>query len=342
MLILGLESSCDETAAAVVREGREILSNTVRSQAELHAPWGGVIPELASRAHLEALLPVIHTALEEAGCSLDDIDAVAVSHTPGLVGALLVTISAAKALALSLNIPLIGVNHIESHIYAGLMQMENPEYPIISLVVSGGHTSLYRTDAPDRHTVLGTTRDDAAGECFDKVAKILGLGYPGGPLVDRMAETGDPTAFDLPRSMISGDTLDFSFSGLKTAVLYTIYPPGPGGPERPADGSLPPGWEEKLPDLAASFQEAVVDVLIRKTLQAVDQHDANGIIAGGGVACNSRLRTRLTEAAGDLPLAIPPLRLCTDNAAMIAGMGWHALQSGKISDLSLDATPTSR
>jgi N6-L-threonylcarbamoyladenine synthase len=326
--ILGIETSCDETAAAVVADETEILSSVVSSQIDLHAPFGGVVPEIASRAHAEHLHPVIRRALEEAKVDWLDLDAVAVTIGPGLVGALLVGLSTAKALAWARDLPLVGVDHLEAHVHS--IRMENPSipYPHIALVVSGGHTRLYRCLEPGRAEVLGDTLDDAAGEAFDKVSALLGLGYPGGPAIERIAVRGDRRAFDLPRARLGDRRFDFSFSGLKTAVLYTV---------RGQNGTGKPRPEIEPADIAASFQEAVVDVLVHKTLGAARTFEARAIGVAGGVACNLRLREAIAAGAAEIGLeaTFPRRALCTDNAAMIAGLGGVRWREG--ARIGLDA-----
>ena len=334
-LVLGVESSCDETATAVVRDGHEVLGERVASQVDLHARFGGVIPEVASRSHLEAFFPLLDDTLEAAGVGIDEIDALAVTNTPGLVGCLLVGLSAAKGLALATGKPLVPVNHVHAHIYGALMERPPEEpvpWPVASLVVSGGHTSLYASHGPTDHRRLGRTIDDAAGEAYDKVSALLSLGYPGGPVIDKLAGNGDPKAFRFPRTKLPG--LDFSFSGLKTAVLYAAR-----GPNTRRGDPLLPGLS--MPDLAASFQAAVVDVLVDRLLAAAEQIDARGLVICGGVAANRALRARAqAEAqARELPLYLPTMRLATDNAVMIAGLGHHLYASGGVADLSLDAAP---
>jgi tRNA N6-adenosine threonylcarbamoyltransferase len=339
--ILGIESSCDETAAAVVEDGTRILSSVVESQVALHAPFHGVVPEVASRSHLDAIIPVLDEALRGAGMKSGDVDAIAVTTRPGLIGSLLVGLSAAKALSFVHGKPLLAVHHIEAHIHA--CTMEHPElvHPFPSLVVSGGHTSLYRSVSPTEHRFLGGTQDDAAGEAFDKVATILGLSYPGGPSIEKAARGGDAKRVPLPRPRLPDAPYEFSFSGLKTAVLYKVQPPSPRGTPAAAGaraGSLDPQF---VADLAASFQEAVVDVLVEKTLGAARELDALAIAVGGGVACNGRLRERLTAAAAEEGRAafFPSKALCLDNAAMIAGLGYHLLREGKTAPLEVDAFP---
>jgi N6-L-threonylcarbamoyladenine synthase len=336
MNCLGIETSCDETAAAVVRDGREILSSVVRTQVDIHRVFGGVVPEIACRAHAEAIGPVIEKAVADAGLKLADIDVVAVTCQPGLIGALLVGVSAAKSLAWALGKPIVGVDHIEAHLYANRLVHKEFAYPNVGLVVSGGHTSLYYSRGPAGHERLGSTMDDAAGEAFDKVAKILGLGYPGGPLIDKLARTGNPKAVEMPRLDDGGP--DFSFSGVKTAVLYRWKGQNVGKGKKPR-APLP---TPKVEDLAASFQEAVVDALVSKTIRAAEERGVRQIALGGGVACNSRLREKFDAACkkNGLQLFYPPLNLCTDNAAMIAGLGSALFELGKVSDLELDAVPT--
>ena len=330
---LGLETSCDETAAAIFTDDRRILANVVASQNDLHARFGGVVPEIASRAHLRNLLPVIDQALTDSRLSLADIDAIAVHNTPGLVGALLVGVSAAKMLALSLNVPLIAVNHVAGHIYACRLAAERDIFPCVGFVVSGGHTALFRCDSPLSLTLLGTTRDDAAGEAFDKVAAILGLGFPGGPAVEREARNGNPTAFPFPRSFVHTDALEFSFSGLKTAVLYAAYGQNVTAVREPIS-------KGKRADLAASFQEAVVDVLVKKCMQALQQTGLSRLAVGGGVSANRSFRDRLTTICQrqGAELFIPPMELCTDNAAM-AALAVEKWNCGEFADLDLDAMP---
>lgn len=337
MKILGIETSCDETAAAVVEDGAHVLSNVVSSQQEVHAQFGGIVPEVACRAHIECILPVIARALDEARTSLEDLDGVAATTTPGLIGALLIGASAAKALSWSLDVPLLAVNHLYAHIYSVWAGGREPALPAVSLVVSGGHTSLFLTEGPLRHRLLGGTRDDAAGEAFDKVANILQLGYPGGPAIERAAGGGNPGAVDFPRSWLGKASSDFSFSGLKTAVLYHCL-----GPNAGKEGISSASYSRRfVADVAASFQEAVVDVLVGKTCNAAERRNASGIIVGGGVAANCRLRARLKEEAESrgLDLCLAPRGLCTDNAAMTAGLGFHMLRAGQVAPLDVEVTP---
>ena len=323
-MILGIETSCDETAAAVVAAGHDVRSSIVSSQIDLHAEFGGVVPEIASRSHVELIMPVVADALVEAGLEGGDVGAVAATHGPGLVGALLVGVSAAKALALVWDVPFVGVNHLEAHLYAALLEEPELELPLVFLLVSGGHTMLVAMEGHGRYRVLGSTVDDAAGEAFDKVARHLGLGYPGGPVIDRLAQDGDPAAIAFPRAM-PGDNLDFSFSGLKTAVVNHV--------RRHPDVAVE--------DVAASFQEAVVDVLVAKARRAADEIGAKGMALGGGVAANSRLRDRFLAAAGEdgRPGFVPSRAMCTDNAAMVASCAWWRLQSDGPSPLDLGADP---
>lgn len=333
MLFLAIETSCDETAAAVFTDEPAILANVVASQTDLHARFGGVVPEVAARAHLQKLLPVIDETLKQANVRLDEIGCIAVHYTPGLVGALLVGVSAAKMLSVTLGVPLIGVNHIESHIYACRLAAGRDIFPCVGLVVSGGHTTLFHCPTPLRFERLGATLDDAAGEAFDKVAALLGLGFPGGPAVEREAALGNPTAFRFPRSFLREERLDFSFSGLKTAVLYTIT-----GPDHSKPAQVEPG--QRRADLAASFQQAVVDVLVEKCRQALQQTGLKRLAVGGGVAANQALRAALTEMAKEegAELFIPPLSLCTDNAAM-AAQAVEKWRHQMWAPLDLDAVP---
>lgn len=335
MRILGIETSCDETAAAVVEDGGSILSDVVASQVAVHGPYGGVVPELASRKHLEAIMPVIEEALAQAELNLRQIDAIAVTQGPGLVGALLVGISAAKALAWAIDRPLLAVNHLEGHIQAAFLGREPLPEPFVCLVVSGGHTALYRVLPDGRNEFLGSTRDDAAGEAFDKVAKLLDLGYPGGVVIDRLSAEGNPLAFDFPKAYLNQDSLEFSFSGIKTAVANFVRRFGP-----PISGEEGKG-AYRLQDLLASFQEAVVEVLVKKTIKAAEMYQVKHVAVVGGVAANSRLREKFREEAAcrKLTLHIPPPRYCTDNAVMIAAAGYRVWRrSGFLQQpLELDA-----
>lgn len=348
-LILGVESSCDETSCALVADGSKVISDTVAGQVELHARYGGVVPEIASRAHIEAINPAIERVLEDSGARPEEISAVAVTHEPGLIGSLLVGLTAAKTLAWVWGKPLVGVNHVCAHAYAATIDDERIEYPATALIVSGGHTSLYRCESPTELELLGSTIDDAAGEAFDKVASMLNLGFPGGPAVEKAARGGDPHAIDFPRSLLKGQSLDFSFSGLKTAVLYHVNGvPGATRSQAPAGVGAGKGAEnlspQELADVAASFQQAVVDVLRIKLRRAAGQTGAKTLVLGGGVAANTPLREALSELAEelDVTLRMPKLRYCLDNAAMVAGLGYHYLLAGQISDLSLEARATVR
>ena len=337
MKILGIETSCDDTACAVVEDGRRILSSVVASQDELHGRFGGIVPEIACRAHIESILPCVDQALKEVHLSVDDVDAVAVTTRPGLIGALLIGLTAAKAASWVLDVPLVAVDHLEAHIYGAWLGGAGPTLPAVSLVVSGGHTSLFLTKGPLDHELLGATTDDAAGEAFDKVANILRLGYPGGPAIERAAVGGDPKAVELPRAWLDRESLDFSFSGIKTAVLYHCL--GQNASKQDiARASYEPQF---VADVAASFQEAVVEVLVRKTCLAAEQADAAGVILGGGVACNALLRQRLTTQAqqSGLTVTLAPKELCRDNAAVVAGLGYHLHQVGRTAPLSLEASP---
>jgi N6-L-threonylcarbamoyladenine synthase len=331
---LAIETSCDETAAAVFTDAPEVLASVVASQTDLHARFHGVVPEVAARAHLQRLLPVIDEALRRAGVGLQQLGGVAVLNTPGLVGALLVGVSAAKMLALALDVPLLAGNHIEAHLYACRLAAGRDIFPCVGLVVSGGHTALFHCHSALCLKMLGATLDDAAGEAFDKVASILGLGFPGGPAVEREAEGGDPTAFAFPRSFLHDDRLDFSFSGLKTAVLYTVHGQGIAHGAPPAPG-------QRRRDVAASFQEAVVEVLAAKCRQALRRTGLKRLAVGGGVTANRRLRAALEHLARteDVELFIPPPALCTDNAAM-AAVAVEKWRRGELAPLDLDAVPT--
>ena len=323
-VILALETSCDETAASVVMGGNDVLSSIVSSQIEIHARFGGVVPEVASRAHMEALIPVMQSAITEAGILPSRIDAVAATAGPGLIGALLVGVSAAKSLALVWDKPFIGVNHLEAHLYAGLLDDPTLEFPLVVLLVSGGHTMIIEMRGHGDYTVLGRTIDDAAGEAYDKVARYLDLGYPGGPVIDRIASEGNAEAIDFPRAM-EHDGLNVSFSGLKTSVINYVK-------KNPDIANV---------DVAASFQAAVVDVLCTKTIRAAQQIGAKGIVLGGGVSANSLLRAQMSErgAAAGFKVALPSRAMCTDNAAMIAAAAWHRLGADGPSSLSCGAYP---
>jgi N6-L-threonylcarbamoyladenine synthase len=327
VLVLGLESSCDETAAALVEDGVRVRGDAVASQVAIHREWGGVVPEIASRHHVTNLIPVLEAALAEAGAKLDDVEGIAVTRGPGLVGALLVGVQAAKAMAWARGIPLVGVNHLEGHLSAVWLDGERgPDFPHLALLVSGGHSELVIARDHGVFELLGATRDDAAGEAFDKVGKMLGLGYPAGPLIDQLAATGNPAAVSLPRPM-RGPGLDFSFSGMKTAVLTIVQREG-----------VPTG--DKLADLCASFQAAIVEQLVRKTRLALEEQGLKQLQVAGGVAANRGLRAALAALTNELgvELFVPSPRRCTDNAAMIAAAGYWRLKRGERADLSLNAT----
>lgn len=327
MKVLGVETSCDETSAAVVRDGEEILSNVISSQIALHRPYGGVVPELASRHHLQLIDSVIEQALADAHTPLDEIDAVAATYGPGLASSLLIGLNAAKGVAFAAGKPFVGINHVEAHLYSPLLANGVPNaLPMVSLIVSGGHTLLTHATAIGKHSILGQTVDDAAGEAFDKVAKLLGLGYPGGPEIESHAEHGNPAAIDFPRSMLHDGSYNFSFSGLKTSVLYFLR-------KNP---------HHRVEDVCASFQEAVVDVLVGKIVRAAVELCVNTLSASGGVSINRRFRGKLGAecARRDLRLLLAPANLCTDNAAMIAALAFHKLQSDGQSDFSLEVAPS--
>ena len=328
MIVLGIESSCDETAAAVLADGRRILSNVVASQDAIHSPYGGVVPELASRRHLEVIGPVIQRALDDAGVKLGDLDGIAVTRGPGLVGSLLIGCSAAKAMAWVNRTPLVGVNHLEGHIYAAFLAEDPPDYPFLALVVSGGHTALYHAREPLSYALVGQTRDDAAGEAFDKVAKLLGLGFPGGPAIQRAAEQGDPRAVAFPLAQMTDGARDFSFSGIKTFASLHVKRHGPLSAAQVAD-------------VAASFQAAVVKMLVRKTIRAALHLGVKRVVLTGGVAANGPLRRALRAEAEEhgIALHIPPPQLCTDNAAMITAAGTARLAAGERAGLDMNARP---
>ena len=338
MLILGIESSCDETAAAVVRDGREILSSVISSQIELHKPFGGVVPELASREHLEKIDPIVDRALKEANVSLDDIEGVAVTQGPGLVGSLLVGVCYAKALAFAMEVPFIGVNHIEGHVYS--IAFENPkiEYPALALIVSGGHTNLFFIPEEGKYKVVSRTRDDAAGEAFDKVAKMLGLDYPGGPIVEKLAKEGDKKKIKFPIAKISDGKPDYSFSGLKTAVMRYIRE----NDVQPVGENETPG--QQIKDVCASFQYTVVKSLLKNVEKLAEELNPKTLIVAGGVACNNSLREASEKLAKklNLPVYFPSKHLSTDNAAMIAAAGNFYLEKGECADLRMTADVTMR
>ena len=321
MKVLGVETSCDETSAAVVESGLKILSNVIASQVDLHAKFGGVVPEVASRRHVELILPTIQEALDQAGCTLADVGCVGVINRPGLIGALLVGVAAGKTIAFGADLPLVAVHHLEAHIYANFLVDQEIEFPFVCLVVSGGHSDIIYASAHGRYEVLARTRDDAAGEAFDKCARAMKLGYPGGPIIDRLAKSGDPNAVQFPRARV-GDTLDFSFSGLKTAVIRYVQS----------------GSGVSVEDLAASFQQAVVDVLVDHTWRAAQARGVRQVLLAGGVAANSALQARMKAHGEQLGLRVgmPPPVLCTDNAAMAAAAAYYAFGRGERAGLDLD------
>jgi len=323
MRILGIETSCDETSAAVVEDGRTILSNVIASQVDLFQRFGGVVPEVASRRHVELVNPVVQQALDEAGCSFGDLGAIAVINRPGLIPALIVGVSAAKAMAWAAGLPLIGVHHLEAHIYANFLVDPAIEFPVVCLIVSGGHSDIVYMTGHGEYQILARTRDDAAGEAFDKSARAMGFGYPGGPIIDKLAEQGNPEAVAFPRARLD-KSLDFSFSGLKTAVVRYI--------ERVGDRA-------SLPDVAASFQQAVVDVLVTNTLKAAEEKGVKRVLLAGGVAANRALQAQMRERGAELGIAVtaPPSELCTDNAAMAAAAGYYRFIRSDTSGLDLDA-----
>ena len=313
MYVFGIETSCDETAAAILKDGQTIVSSIIASQDDIHSKYGGVVPELASRRHIEIIDTIAQNALDSASLTWQDIDLLAVTQGPGLVGSLIIGISFLHGISYRFNLPLVGVNHLEGHLIASLINQPDKVFPIISLIVSGGHTILVKMDAIDRFTILGQTRDDAAGEAFDKVAMMMGLGYPGGPILSKLAERGDPQAIRFPRAMLKDNSFEFSFSGLKTSVLYQLK------------REKQPISDQQQADIAASFQEAVVDVLVKKTIRAAKKFHAQTITIGGGVARNPRLRQQLTDHAHKIGCAfiVPEPDLCSDNAVMIAALGYH-------------------
>jgi N6-L-threonylcarbamoyladenine synthase len=325
MLVLGIESSCDETAAAVVRDGEKLLSNVIASQIRVHSKYGGIVPEIASRKHIEAIVPVILQALDDAAVTLDDIEGIAVTRGPGLVGSLLVGLSAAKAIAYARDLPFVGVNHLEGHVASVFLTEKRPDFPFIALVVSGGHTNVYLVRDFQDFTILGQTRDDAAGEAFDKAAKLLEIGYPGGVVIDRMAKKGDRNWITFPRAM--KDSPDFSFSGVKTSLLTVLKK------------RSRPFTKEEIPHVVASYQEAIVEVLVEKTLAAAEISDLTSVVVCGGVAANSRLREKFLDEGQSrgFEVYIPPMVLCTDNAAMIAVVGENLLRKGRRDPLDLNA-----
>ena len=336
--ILGIETSCDETAAAVVCNGTEVLSNIVSSQIELHQKYGGIVPEIASRAHIEKIYPIIEQAIEQSGLDSSGVDAIAVANQPGLTVALIVGITAAKTLALVWQKPLIAINHIHAHLQSAMMETKDLQLPTVALVVSGGHTSLYECKDILELQLLGSTIDDAAGEAFDKVASILNLPYPGGPSIEKAAKGGNPAAIDFPRTMLAKDSLDFSFSGIKTAVLYYCH-----GQDMKGENHTDKMSRKEIASIAASFQAAVVDVLVKKTEMAADKVGAKTILLGGGVAANTILRNELEKMAQqtDRKLLVAPKRYCTDNAVMVASLAYYKYKAGLFADMTLEAKAAS-
>ncbi len=336
--VLGIETSCDETSAAVVLDGHRVLSNVVASQVDLHAKYGGVVPEIASRAHVECIDAVITEAMELSHLRPADIDAIAVTSRPGLVGSLLIGLTAAKTLSWAWGKPLVTVDHVIAHATSPAIGLAEPPWPAVALIVSGGHTSLYRIDSFDSIVRLGTTTDDAAGEAFDKVATMLGMPYPGGPAIDQASADGDPRAIDFPRTLLDPESLDFSFSGVKTAVLYAIHGQGK------TTGGLEKLSPKQIADIAASFQEAVVDVLVTKTMRAVARTGVGTVVLGGGVAANRRLRAALEEECRrrDLAFHAAPMKYCVDNGAMIAAQGYHQFKRGELASLNEDVSSQTR
>ncbi len=335
MYILGIETTCDETASAVVKNGREILSNVVHSQTDLHKMFGGVFPELACRRHVDAIVPVIEQSLKEAGLSGEEIDAIAVAKGPGLIGALLIGLNAAKALSLAWNRPFVGINHVEAHLYAAMMPLETPLFPALGVVISGGHTFMVKIKSIGSYEMIGTTQDDAIGEAFDKVAAMLDLPYPGGPAIEKLAKQGNPSHFTFRAGHVKGQPYDFSFSGLKTNVLYTIK-----GANATKNSPLLIS-EEKKADVAAAFQETALLDIVHKTLRAAQEFDCCAIYCGGGVSNNHRLRELFEHHQIGIPIFFPPRELTQDNAAMIAGLGFHVLAEQPTGD-RYDLEPLTR
>ena len=323
MIILGIETSCDETAAAVVKDGTRILSSVVATQIEVHHPFGGVVPELASRKHIEAIVPVVKNALKKATLSPDDLTAVAVTQGPGLIGALLVGFNFARSFAFSIGVPCIGVNHLESHMNSVFLEEDPPPFPFVTLLCSGGHTGIYHVTSYTQMELMGQTRDDAAGEAFDKVAKMLGLGYPGGRVIGKLAKEGDHRNIAFPRPYLDKSGFDFSFSGLKSAVRRYLE-------------THPDDYRDRIRDIAAGFQEAVVDVLTFKIIAAAQKQDCDHLCIVGGVAANQRLRERVLEDAGEKRVHLPSIAFCGDNAAMVAAAGYHHLKMGEYAGLADD------
>ncbi|RLE14091.1 tRNA (adenosine(37)-N6)-threonylcarbamoyltransferase complex transferase subunit TsaD [Candidatus Aerophobetes bacterium] len=328
MLILGIETSCDETAVAVVEDGKKIHSNLVASQVQLHKEFHGIVPEVASRKHLEVILPLLKESLKKASLTLKDIDVVAVTYGPGLSGSLLIGLTVAKGIAFSLNLPLIGINHLEAHLHAAFLNSPSPSPPLIGLVISGGHTELVYLSENEEYELLGSTRDDAVGEAFDKVARILNLGYPGGPIIEKIARNGDPSKIKLPVPRFKGETLDFSFSGLKTAVLYMVKQ------LKSKNLTVP------VEDIAASFQLQIARIIYERIAKAASLKKVRQVVLGGGVASNKFIRNFLLNKFREkLQIFIPPPELCTDNAVMIAALAYHKIKKGEISSLSLEVQP---
>jgi N6-L-threonylcarbamoyladenine synthase len=337
--ILGIETSCDETAAAVVTDGRIVKSSVVASQGTLHEEYGGVVPEIASRAHIEKIYPVITEAFERAGVGKDDIDAVAVANQPGLTVALIVGVTAAKTLSLAWDKPLIAINHLHAHLQSAMLAEESLQLPAVALVVSGGHTCLYECQSPLELRLLGSTIDDAAGEAFDKVASILKLPYPGGPAIEQAAQKGNPGAIKFPRSMLGRGSLDFSFSGIKTAVLYYCR-----GQDMKGEDKVDSMSEQQIADIAASFQAAVIEVLVKKTRRAAERTGAKTVLLGGGVAANAQLRAAIQKSCNETvparKLLVAPKQYCTDNAVMVASLAYHKFKAGLFADLTLEPKAT--
>ncbi len=340
IIILGIETSCDETAAAVVADGKVIKSSVVASQTKLHEKYGGVVPEIASRAHIENIYPVVKEAIEQAGIGKDDIDAIAVANRPGLTIALIVGVTAAKTLSFAWQKPLIAIDHLHAHLQSAIISEEDFELPAVALVVSGGHTSLYDYHSPLEPHLLGSTIDDAAGEAFDKVASILKLPYPGGPSIEKAAKDGDPKAIKFPRTMLGRDSLDFSFSGIKTAVLYYCR-----GQDMKGEDKVNSMSQQQIADIAASFQASVIDVLVKKTQRAAKKIGAKSVLLGGGVAANSHLRSALQKmcdkTAPPKKLLVAPKQYCTDNAVMVASLAYHKFRAGLFADLTLEPKASS-
>jgi len=333
--ILGIETSCDETAASVVADGQIVKSSVIASQTKLHEKYGGVVPEIASRAHIEKIYPVIAEAMAQANVVRDDIDAIAIANQPGLTIALIVGVTAAKTLSFTWNKPLIAINHLHAHLQSAMLSEDNPQLPAVALIVSGGHTCLYDYHSPLEPKLLGHTIDDAAGEAFDKVATILKLPYPGGPSIEKTAEKGNPDAIKFPRSMLSRDSLDFSFSGIKTAVLYYCH-----GQDMKGQNKVDSMSAQQIADIAASFQAAVIDVLVKKTKRAAEKIGAKTVLLGGGVAANNKLRTALQKMCHNtIPptkLLVAPKQYCTDNAVMVASLAYYKFKAGIFADLTLE------